>query len=723
MGFCRRCGEIVSGDRCKCGGSSRDSTTKILFGEKVGDKWSQRYLARSSSPTTQSSPASISEDAPASPASYPSPRPAARPPPPSPSKLASEDTELSCVFGSVLSPKDHWQCSSCKIKFRQEEVIYPHPDAASDPPTLGELFYCRKCFAERFSLGNCKKCKMAVLSDAKFIKHEKNLWHEPCYVCSYCPNLSHSSIVIDFAARPSCEDCFDSFAYKTAGILPSPHLSQTEWAKLPVEAPPPPNKWGRPSMSGASSVWSSKTQAPRATKVDGEGESGPKVKASRIKEERENSPLVASYDELGDKLKRFGLNTGTDVSKATGLSSASAPTARPPFSRSSNYSIGSSTAAKVSPPQTRASTGVIKAQSMTDANNGLSVSPRRAIFQPLQPVDESSSRATSPCKAAVPAPSETSIDYRSFLKKTSATSSSLESAPRSLTPLRPSSLTPLAPTSPASVNLAAPVTYQETCPVCSLALGYGQFVELPSGRILHFDCFSCSVCKRSISGKYIELAGNPYHKECAPPPARYRAIVTSLAEHEPESPTSPGSGKAVPLMEELPPGEPLCAACAAPLGFGLSVTVPKSGQSYHSTCFTCATCSKGFEKGFVEHGGLGYHEKCLPVLATVEPATARVPSPSSPSRAHRPPRLPSLPSFPPKHTSPAPVSPSRLPPWSVFSTRLRPPSNLGGLLICTGCSVRATEKETVPGPGGRSANSTANAAAAKRESSGAKPVA
>jgi len=67
MGFCRRCGEIVSGDntRCKCGGTSRgsligfnsfnifladynfacclDSTTKILFGEKASDKWSQRY--------------------------------------------------------------------------------------------------------------------------------------------------------------------------------------------------------------------------------------------------------------------------------------------------------------------------------------------------------------------------------------------------------------------------------------------------------------------------------------------------------------------------------------------------------------------------------------------------------------------------------------------------------------------------------------------------------
>lgn len=42
----------------------------------------------------------------------------------SPTKLAQDflsagDGELSSVFGSVLSPKDHWQCAACTVKFRQ----------------------------------------------------------------------------------------------------------------------------------------------------------------------------------------------------------------------------------------------------------------------------------------------------------------------------------------------------------------------------------------------------------------------------------------------------------------------------------------------------------------------------------------------------------------------------------------------------------------------------
>jgi hypothetical protein len=31
-----------------------------------------------------------------------------------------------------------------------------------------------------------KNCKRAVLSDAPFVKHDNNLWHLECFVCSYC---------------------------------------------------------------------------------------------------------------------------------------------------------------------------------------------------------------------------------------------------------------------------------------------------------------------------------------------------------------------------------------------------------------------------------------------------------------------------------------------------------------------------------------------------------
>ncbi|GAA5884543.1 hypothetical protein JCM16303_000020 [Sporobolomyces ruberrimus] len=709
MGFCRRCGEIVSGDRCRCGGTSRESTTKILFGERAGDKWSQRYLARSSSPTSQSV-STTQHTAPTAsvPSAPPAPTPFAPParPPPSPSKLAhsflrqseSEDAELSCVFGSVLSPKDHWQCSSCQVKFRQEEVIYPHPDAKTDPSKLGDLYYCRQCFAERFSLGNCKKCKLAVLSDAKFIKHENNLWHEPCYVCSYCSNLTRTSIVIDFAARPSCEDCFDSFAYKSAGILPSPHLSQSEWNKLPVEAPPAPNKWGRPSLVGSTSVWSSKPAVKRdVIKASVGGATAAKGNAWRIRQERDDSPLVETYDELGDKLKKLGL-TGvssptTAVSKVEPTSHASRPLSQAPLSCGSRPASPEKLGLPASNVQS-----VSSAPSFASTASA-SPPPRRAALQPLQPETNLTSR---PDLGPVPA-----------VDRNSASPSRAASPSKKGWGLPPSSsssrsITPLSTDGPAALTkLPSPINDQETCPACSRSLGYGQFVELPSGTVLHLECFVCQGCRKSISGKYVEAETKAYHQECSPRPKRFRTVITSLADPAPTSsgsspsPTSPETPNPLPLTEELLSDEdPVCAACGGLLGYGLTITVPKSGKSFHSKCFTCATCSKAFEKGFVENGGLAYHEHCAPILPKESPL-ARVASPSSPSRTSRPPRLPSLPSYPPKHTSTDPLSPSSLPPRSLFSTRQRPPSNLGGLLICTGCSVRATEKETVPGPGGR----------------------
>ncbi|GAA5962958.1 hypothetical protein JCM3765_006729 [Sporobolomyces pararoseus] len=707
MGFCRRCGEIVSADstRCKCGGTSRDSTTKILFGEKASDKWSQRYLARSSSPTSQKSSNPPSDTTISGSVTLSTPETSIVPPPrppPSPSKLAhsflrqseSEDTELSCVFGSVLSPKDHWQCSSCETKFRQEEVIYPHPDAKSDPAKFGELYFCRKCFAERFSLGNCKKCKLAVLSDAKFIKHEKNLWHEPCYVCSYCPNFSQTSVVIDFAARPSCEDCFDSFAYKTAGILPSPHLSQTEFSTLPVEAPPPPNKWGRPSMSGGSSVWSSR---PAQKREEPKGSDGAKGTAWRIKRERENSPLVHSYDELGEKMKRFGITTNpASTSRATTSNPPSSTTSRNFTQPQSPSSNPASSGAKPfhQTPQHHS----VRATTSTAASNTEFSFPGRSALKPIQSTSISPVLPSSPTKTSAPATISAAPSRipPTLLRLHSQTTTD---SPKSITLL--DSDVPVVPSKP------SPINDQEICLVCARELGYGQFVELASGTILHLECFACDGCRKSISGKYVETEGKAYHRECAPALQRYRAIVTSLAAGEPYSSSSSSASSASldthrpkPFTSELPASdEPSCSACSGPLGYGLSVTLPRTGRSYHNACFTCAACSRPFEKGFIENGGLAYHEKCLPALK-MDPGDSfgRPSLPPSPSRTSRPARLPSLPSFPPQLAT---ETPSTLPPRSLFSTRQRPPSNLGGLLICAGCSVRATEKETVLGPGGR----------------------
>ncbi|GAA5821653.1 hypothetical protein JCM10212_004312 [Sporobolomyces blumeae] len=724
MGFCRRCGEIVKGDRCKCGGASRESTTKILFRESAGDKWSQRYLSRSSStglaaslesavpPPSTSTPTQAPTSSSSSPrvpppAHTPAPPPAR--PPPSPSKLAhsfvkqaeSEDAELSCVFGSVLSPKDHWQCSACQVKFRQEEVIYPHPEANSDPK-LGELYFCRQCFADRFRVGDCKRCRLAVLSDAKFVRHESNLWHETCYVCTYCPNPSNTSIVIDFAARPSCEACFDSFAYKSAGILPSPHLSQSEWAPPPksVAAPPPPTKWGRPSTGGSMvggagqrgearpNVWSSTTLPRQSDAIgggargaeEGQGQGREKGKAWRVRLERENSPLVRSYDELGDKLRQVGLKDSTAPARhARTLSSLDVGDITPV------------TPSTVPPLKHVAPKAKPLATSSTPSH--------RPALQPVQPDARIASVTTARPEAR---PEPLTVPSGSAARPLRPTASST-----SVTPL--SALARATPTS--SDGSSTKTDEEEACPACRRPLGYGQFAQVASGAVLHLDCFVCGSCRKSITSTYVEVEGQRYHKECAPPPKRYRAILTSLADPSPGSPTSltnatsattPPSPRSATLTSDLEPDEPTCSACARVLGYGLSVTVPKSGKSYHRECFRCAGCAGTFEHGFVERGGLAYHDKCAPLPPISTSGLSALPRstiPASPSRTSRPlpPTRDPNPPHPPLPTisSTPSISTSR----TLFSTRARPPSHLGGLQICSGCSVRATEKETVPGPG------------------------
>ncbi|KAL8293334.1 hypothetical protein RQP46_000035 [Phenoliferia psychrophenolica] len=162
-------------ERCHCGGRSRDSTTKALFAPIPTDKWTQSYTSRS---------------APASPSALKASDDVPRyqlfdPPTHAPAHPQDESHELNSTFGSVLSPKDNWGCVVCEKKFGREEVIYPHPDAKKDP-ALAEVFFCRACFADRFSKGNCRKCKLAVLTDAPFVRHDQHLWHESCFSCTYC---------------------------------------------------------------------------------------------------------------------------------------------------------------------------------------------------------------------------------------------------------------------------------------------------------------------------------------------------------------------------------------------------------------------------------------------------------------------------------------------------------------------------------------------------------
>ncbi|GAA5870053.1 hypothetical protein JCM3774_004346 [Rhodotorula dairenensis] len=655
MGFCTRCGEITaSSGRCKCGGTSRQSTSTALFDGSGSDRWQQRYVARSTPPRESSVSASVFPSVRRALPSSPSQSGGALLPAvqPSPTKLAQSfldvdgEGELSSVFGSVLSPKDHWQCAACTKKFKQEEVIYPHPDAQNDS-SLVETFFCRQCFADRFRKGDCKKCKYAVLSDAPFVKHDGNVWHKECYTCSYCANPS-TDPVIDFAGQPSCEACFDAEAYKTCGIPPSPHLGQSEFFK-PAAALPAPSKWGRPLIAGSPrpapkpSVWSSYGSGAQDASASTSSSKTSAMtldasKLSRLQLERNKSPIAPSLDELSDKLRRVGLQN---------------PTAPPKPGTSA-----------IPPPRSEISGRTLPT---------LQQQQQHELFRPLA---DGSPQPGSPDKTA-----------------TMATVSPPSASPSKSLP----HAQPRRPMDP------------DCCAICAAPLGDADFVELVTSRLrMHSSCFRCGGCGKQLGGgRFVEAEACWWHRECAPPPTVHRAIKTSLREPADEEPASEVTAAPSESASAVVGESPSCSGCGKQLGFGHSITVPRSGRSFHEACFCCAGCSRPFagEKGFLERDGLPYHEQCVSKLSSTSStrasATPRVPpSTLSTSRSTR--DLPSPTKLPPKFAIPfssSPTTPSVEP--SLFSRRPRPPAGLGGLLICAGCSVRATEKETVLGPRGR----------------------
>ncbi len=55
----------------------------------------------------------------------------------------------------------------------------------------------------------------------------------------------------------------------------------------------------------------------------------------------------------------------------------------------------------------------------------------------------------------------------------------------------------------------------------------------------------------------------------------------------------------------------VCAKCTRPIEGG-SDAVIALGKKFHSSCFVCPKCRQPFEKGFLDHRGVPYHEQCMP---------------------------------------------------------------------------------------------------------------
>ncbi|SCZ90688.1 BZ3500_MvSof-1268-A1-R1_Chr1-3g02151 [Microbotryum saponariae] len=595
MGFCQRCGEITVTPRCKCGGTAKGSSaiketsTQLLFRGSPGDKWSQRITS---------------------------------------CRVFSGVCSAPRISGSVLrasiASSRFVSTSACM----GEEVIYPHPNAKVDAQ-LSELYFCRECFADRFSKGTCKKCKCAVLSDAPFIRHDDRLWHE-LFNCRKDSD-PQTGPVIDFAGNPSCEACFDSEAYKTKGVPPSPHLAQKGFEMGPVKANlrPAPSKWGgskaklnlspavKPTTQTRYGQDHSNTPAGNRNSALLAGNDRA-VPGWRLRNEREKSPIAASLDEMGNTFRRLGLERSESPlasSKRTDIAAQSTPVSSP-----------------------------------TSSTYGRDVTGTPAV--------RNTTSRTAPVWSQVP-PINKSIQPKEGSSPTESTH----------------------------------------CSVCNLVLGYGEFVQLQGkAGVMHKACFLCGGCRKPLEqGRHIEAGGQIWHQDCAPPPKMFRTIETSLAEPQLGQPRKP-------YVPTSPVQDPCCRSCRLVLGLGYNISTSGGTVNYCAQCFKCAACSQLFggipsHRSFIEVAGLPYHTRCAPPPS---PKKAEE-NPSTPLRASTSRAPSSLPLAPSQtkifHTPPSINSAEK--PRSIFATRERPPENLGGLLVCAGCSVRATERETKSGPLGK----------------------
>ncbi|KAI0778054.1 hypothetical protein BD413DRAFT_98031 [Trametes elegans] len=295
MGFCRRCGDIVVGPRCKCGGTSVAPVVKWNQddGKPAQDPWSKTYVTREKAapkpiPRTNTGQGSVPPSSSVSTSTKRFPRPESQKPasvsldrrvsahiasstsvvrPPSPLKhstSASEDDDLHStpnpeegilpnlnngsrlakVYGSVLQPKETLStfiCALCSAPFPPDATIYPDPTSIRpglpiDDVGSGTRFLCRPCFtANGGSKGDCPACLKPVLilkSEGGFVETSGKVWHKRCFCCEGCFKNIGDHPMVDLLGRPSCADCFESCLRRPSGNTPRRRVDSEEGSNL-----------------------------------------------------------------------------------------------------------------------------------------------------------------------------------------------------------------------------------------------------------------------------------------------------------------------------------------------------------------------------------------------------------------------------------------------------------------------------------------------------------
>lgn len=754
-GFCQRCGDPVSGKvRCtRCGGTSKEPnvhSTSALPAAKKQDPWANRYCDSSFNSTADGDHEDyLHNQPPLSPkrASYdPSlgfgmPSRISRDLRTSnTSKLGSSDSSglglslgtgsstlsssklsplpgeikrrpvsqdytapivkgsdgvLSKVCGSLVEPsesRNRWSCADCASVFARDATLY------AAPPTHqhhDQSYYCRDCYAKRYSLGSCHACGRDVLGstkeDGKYVKASAGIWHGKCWKCTGC-SKGGEEIMLGMDGNPTCEACF-----------------------------------GKPRH-----VTSAEPQSSRAPQSSRDHVELPDVRRLSRTAASRNGPMGATISELTKKL---------------GAQSISSPSTRAPFTRSSssNTSMTTSSSSKNSlnapgspikshyafPVHVATSPGktsMTRSGSITGSppkprpltapfRDGLNL----AAFKPTFPADagtpiqrkDSRSRSSSPVKrpewTAAEAKSASKVPGSPSLAPVASPAARLDSQ-MALEPGRqrtssgfPRPLnSPFAEkkkqTEPVQGEKPSPLESVEgtvRCAVCHLLpfertrQGEGReseeevvMVTLSENIHLHADCFRCSICHANIDGSktFVRLQDTSHpprgeglaayaHTHCSPTINLVQTQITTSASGQKSYRTTlePAAARSHPTHQrELKPSP---APSPTP-----SVRSKATNETRPSIL---APSNAAVEPAYMRRSSSQQSTSSSSSLSTLAPAMKN-PAAGIFSRLNQ------LSSASGASLSPAPIS----------STRL------GGMNQCAFCGEKVTSLESVLGPRG-----------------------
>ncbi|KAJ7110073.1 hypothetical protein C8R44DRAFT_271813 [Mycena epipterygia] len=746
MGFCRRCGNIVTGERCKCGGMAVAPVVpwnQTNPKEKTQDRWSKTYVSkdRPSSPTrSATTPAAPAAPAPSNPSPtkrFPRPLSQSSAPaplgnrvsahitsttsqlnrPPSPLKYSAlaapesgilpspHDTTLSKVYGSVLQPRESLtvqSCAHCATPFApSDSTIYPDPHGST---TVGPpRFFCRSCFITNGgSRGPCASCSRPVLilkSEGGFIHAADKFWHKRCFNCTGCDKNIADNPFLDLLGRPSCPACFDTCLERDATPKKKSRNSTNDpWVD---------------SLGGMSGT--SKTRSREGSPALEELE-----QRLGIVKTREASPAL---EELSHRLSMIGRESPTrspHVSAYSGSPSMASSVSRYSTSREGSPLLGRSRG---------------KSDPLADLNANLA--RRYDRFRSPEPEERTnspsmrySSGSPSPVRSPVrhsvsPAPTEEAIEEmkRRFMKGSSSSpSTSVTSTPPLSKPRLRSSRSSGRLSSP-----AIPPTPDLMSDFSDTTSSSGpDSPPRDSGSVYDVDVFSASKVfapgygsryTRDFLGNVDDVIAEETNSQMGTPTHTPKSSVkTKSTPTKSPIPFANTSQSKSPRGLSIVPPKPStnCVKCHRALFSveegGRYVTVPDDAtgepQTYHTDCFTCVSCDLPFKEGaagqavFVKGNGGPCHVECAPPQKI---SIRSVPTSSSPtsifSKAAAVPTNRSSGVTPaatfepsskfdrPPHTAPATSTPSSFPRFGTVNS-------------CPGChqSVSPMERGVVPGP-------------------------